>query len=781
MEKMIELIGLIPGRPRNEVQSADEFYRRLFGTDNDRSGHPSRSGFTIVFVNDGSERCRRFLANHLADIHLCGSSELPIVFFSRLDLAEGARVLQAVRTEHSDRAFLIPLVCLERLPRQEWPRGEDTGDFVRWSVNADEVMNADGQHLRQIPFHQSRRMVVFGTEESGWFARRFGVSADAPCFVILTESKGLSCQMLPFLPEDSRGDGVSRKLKEWISTFRHANREAFLRCEAIEDAIEETLRNAEWSRGFGKNCLKNFEREWERVGGLAGLEDVFTRMVLGDISQLEWICRSLRADPNLHGGISTAAQRALDVLPRLKVSGMLRSSTNLAGVRAALRAVPESLRVRWLVGVPLRLSERVRDRRATERFALGLDVTAHIRHWWWQAVNLTLFDRAFRLACGRRGKPVPQKLAADPMEGLRMANHALSGQKLGTAPSAMADCAIHALSRWSGEDLTLEKWVPFAEEIRNHIIKRWSQVLALTNGVWFGTELADLPAEVIFPMDMRSAIDRERKPSHPALAELNDRLSASFAERKPYIKQALESDSLQLRDELLRTLWGGDASNDNERIQQIQRDLLTACKGAASDAESRIAGLRTKINAKHPSANDTREELQKLLAEHSGILDNLVLPFQNHPGFRRIHLDLKKLKREVCGDLQPYAGSAARLFRRVQDAELLLKEEETVWRKVVEETHTFGSIPHLAQKLITIFPGERIEELLPEGMAGTLENRIEGVLTRQQWNVLLERMHPDELLGLAKSLVRPDFEALLTLAEPVEIARSVFSRLGALA
>ena len=66
-------------------------------------------------------------------------------------------------------------------------------------------------------------------------------------------------------------------------------------------------------------------------------------------------------------------------------------------------------------------------------------------------------------------------------------------------------------------------------------------------------------------------------------------------------------------------------------------------------------------------------------------------------------------------------------------------------------------------------------------MAGTLENRIEGVLTRQQWNVLLERMHPDELLGLAKSLVRPDFEALLTLAEPVEIARSVFSRLGALA
>ena len=324
-----------------------------------------------MFVNDGSERCRRFLANHLADIHLCGSSELPIVFFSRLDLAEGARVLQAVRTEHSDRAFLIPLVCLERLPRQEWPRGEDTGDFVRWSVNADEVMNADGQHLRQIPFHQSRRMVVFGTEESGWFARRFGVSADAPCFVILTESKGLSCQMLPFLPEDSRGDGVSRKLKEWISTFRHANREAFLRCEAIEDAIEETLRNAEWSRGFGKNCLKNFEREWERVGGLAGLEDVFTRMVPGDISQLEWICRSLRADPNLHGGISTAAQRALDVMPRLKVSGMLRSSTNLAGVRAALRAVPESLRVRWLVGVPLRLSERVRDRRATERFALG--------------------------------------------------------------------------------------------------------------------------------------------------------------------------------------------------------------------------------------------------------------------------------------------------------------------------------------------------------------------------------------------------------------------------
>lgn len=802
---MSELIGLIKGRPNHKVQSAAEFYGRLFGTDHDHSYYRNRAGFTIVFVSDGSERCDRFLPKHLADIYLSGSPRAPIVLFSRLDLAEGNAVADHVGWNNRGRAFLIPVLGLEMIKHPECSLGWRTRDVVDWISHADRLLHPHGETLRRMDFEESRRLVVFGSDEAGWFARRFGLSADVPCFVMLTEFKGLSCQMIPFPPEDETGDGVSKLLKEWIAAFSSAHTGALRRCEAIEVEIGEISSNARQSRDSAKNWPIEVAKAWQKLGGIAGVEDLITRLEPGDLDQLERICTGLGKDSNLPYPIGGAVRKALEGLPKLRISRTLRLSRNPGELRECLRNVPESLRGGSLAGFLSRGSAGLRDLWFLESRGLGDDVSKHIRRWWWQAIKLTPCHLAFRRACTRSNtvinppwimsespslslrekfarmvSPVPPKLAADPMEGLRVVNHAMAGQKIGTTPAAMADCVIQALSLWCGEDLTAAKWGIVAGEVRDHISGRWSQLQALTEGIWFGAELAELSAEVIYPVAPNDAVDADRKPTHPALIELTARIDVLFASRRQVISHELEHMALRLRDELLTLLWQGETLTDIERTQAIQADLLTGCKDAVFETEKKINGLLEEMEAEHPFENEAREALRKLLAEHSGMLDTIVVPFQKDSRFRKIQLDLRKIKREVCGDLEPSAGSAARVARKVRKAENQLAEAEAEWRKVRENFQTLGPVPHLMRQIMAILPGARIDELVPQGLSGSLEDRIGEMLIAGRGRVLLDRMKPQELLMLVESLVLPDFKALITLAEPLETAGAVLYRLGAL-
>ena len=764
-----------------QAQSAEKFYHYAFRLDDQARSLTDRSTFSIVFVNDGSDRCIKFLERYFVDLCHRTSKRGRFVFFSGLDIDAGNRLLSRAIPGAWENTFIGWTLrsMRSRLKRPALDPGSDDWGSLgpRGLVR---VTNPD-RVKQKLDLWRENESVVYGVEEAMLFAQKLGIGHHTPCFVIITDIGEWRCHVLPFPETDRQGSHVYQQLKGWIDEYYALNRDALARCEQIEAAITALSEKARMSLNELSKWRDKGDIKWR---GLKQLRATFNDLLEPKPkAHREW--RTLQRDLQKFEHQSDAFRKSLDEvndqLRRLELSSDLCSVSNPEAIQKGFCSIRGCLRDADPPAIRELVRESVSRLDHLEKALKDAIPKNAIRSWWWRAVRQKPGLKDFRVEAESweaLAKARDADMAGRAYCALLAALRALP---ISTPPDSAAARAMDAIARVYGiDDSTTAAWAQKTVTYKRTLVQYWNRLQADTRKLWSSAEVEKLTADVVLPHGENEAVDSERFPKHPAAPELSQVLEERAMVARSALQEEYQRVAIACRDGFFEEVWKRSVCNLEFEWALLHLMLQQALSSACREIENELRILEDHPLRKTDSDMPIEEELHQLLDRYAAEIDDVRLPWTHSERVQEIPGDVRVRLGSLTATTRPPLGNSALAKQVAQETTRDAGLVDEKWQEAFPTPPSFTPGSRLADALLGTIQPERLEKILPRGLKGDLQHRLKESLmaVADGKPSLLEELDLSELSAVCGFLEKsPTDCAPHRLRE--EVIQSILSAIGA--
>lgn len=222
--------------------NAEDVYQYIF-----RIGrHSSNSlcdgfGWSILFVNDGSEVCKEFLVRYGTELCYRTADRVRFVFFSGLTEEETNELASKANNEWGSqlRVGFLPRI-IEAIGRLDYKHRHFEFERDNWDKLRPSALNpldSRDRINRHLNMECEINSAMPGAEEALLLAQRIGIGRFVPCFLLFSDVGNPSVCLFPIAGKSP--EFVYDRLRRWIDKFYEINNVTLLKWTKIEESIKE--------------------------------------------------------------------------------------------------------------------------------------------------------------------------------------------------------------------------------------------------------------------------------------------------------------------------------------------------------------------------------------------------------------------------------------------------------------------------------------------------------------------------------------------------------------
>lgn len=220
------------------AKSAQEVYRYAWRRDEPNRSLTDRFGFSLVFVNDGSPVCIKFLQRYFVDLCHRTADRIRFIFFSNLDEREFEQTFMRISRGRSPLQIILRMLTPMRLPYlYSWQ--DEYLDMEPWDELRPRVfypVHSPERTLRNLNWRIQELSAVPGVYEAFRFAQQLGIGRHVPCIVAFNDIGSLSVDVMPIRGMTPRE--IYEHVREWVDSFYENNQVIFDYWSEVEIEIK---------------------------------------------------------------------------------------------------------------------------------------------------------------------------------------------------------------------------------------------------------------------------------------------------------------------------------------------------------------------------------------------------------------------------------------------------------------------------------------------------------------------------------------------------------------
>jgi len=753
--------------------SAEEVYDYIFRVNR----HAPQSlcdgfGWSILFVNDGSQACKDFLMRYATELCYRTADRVRFVFFSGLTREETNEFAGKANTEWGNRqriGFLPRIIKAMGRPHNQFEWEREQWDELRPA--AFHPLDSRERIDRHLDMECEINTVMPGAEEALRLAQRIGIGRFVPCFLLFSDVGSPSVYLFPMAGRSP--DVVFDRLRRWIDTFYEVNNPTLLHWAETEESVKkisEELKSSVYamSRWQGERL-----GEWKTLRKLAFYQHALKR-TSPDISLLEKIEADKDIALEIKRTIRTFREQWCAIEQRIaKAHEAMEWIENLKTLQNPKTIYEKLLQFKDQAGVGM--PESLRDaiiaaRKVFKAPPLPRSPDVCVFQWWGskEGIRLTksLYDHyrsawsAYSIA--KYGVSALDHVGEILREEFAVVQESAGAQPVGIDSKSAADEVLLALAKHLGVSAEDAAWRQAVSSYRGNLVEYFTR---LKNHVpeWiaeFGNALVPcLCWGECIPTD-----DQLKKKGAYQCLQLLPRLNAIIeraardwdATTRAAERRQLEQQNNALTDIFSCVMEWVSAGNSLESDKlSIWLAVVSSLSGIRKDLEEKVfAHIKEGKSALFPKRvfrGDTTR-LLRLLDEYDQAVRSLVMPFENDSEVLRLSLDIPLSHISGLKARTPATSPAVEVRNRLLSATADAEEAMEQWNSVRSESIEFSPAGRLYQALRDILPLSRMEELLSGLGSEDIQEAVVALSDRQQIVQVLDHLYLQELVAVENTV-----------------------------
>jgi hypothetical protein len=779
--------------------NAEDVYQYIF-----RIGrHAPRSlcdgfGWSILFVNDGSQECKEFLTRYGAELCYRTADRVRFVFFSGFTQDESQEL--ASRANNECGGFLPTII--EAIWRLWRPRSRFEWEHDHWDeLRSDAFHPLDSRERidRHLDMECEINSAMPGAEEALLLAQRIGIGRFVPCFLLFSDVGSPSVCLFPVAGRSP--EFVFERLRTWIDTFYEINNSTLHHWAKIEESVEE-ITEAFKSSAYALSRWRNERSDaWNLLQRLSfhqhRLQSAAPSITLLDEieadQKLSWEIRSsIRIFCEQWRSIEKKVENAHRAM---KWVDKLKSMQNSKACQAELRQFKE----RDCSGLPESLRAAIHA--ALEAFTaspLPLSPNDCVLQWWrtehGRPLSRNRYDKHRHqwLACSKvkYGISAVGRTAEIRREEFTVVLTTVYSQPVNCDSTSAADEALLALAVHLGVSPEESSWRQAVSSYRDVLVDYFNR-LKNNTPAWI-VQFGSAAVPVLCWGECIPSVDQLQKDqqaqclqSLPRLNAIVERASREWDETIDIEeKRRAEQQGAALAEVYSRVESWISSGNllESDRLS-IWHAVISILSGVRRDLEDKVfTQVKEAKTATFPgralSSSDARH-LLTLLNDYDQAVNSLVMPFENDRDVLRLSLDTPL--RYVLDNRPPEEavspGARARnsLLKAASEAEEVIGK----WPLVKREASGYSPSGRLYLELKETLSLGRLKELRTGLRARDTQEAIAALSDRNQILRVLDDLHLQELLALENRVSAVGCSSKSSKPDTkVEIVKSILTAIG---